>query len=120
MSCSVQCGGVCCQRFPLSFTPEYTGEKYLEIVAFREGGGELEPWMRDWIMIAEMVIPLAEEGDESPTYTCRHLDAATGRCTTYETRPAMCRDYPGYDHGGECIHCGFREEPAGSEFKAAS
>jgi Fe-S-cluster containining protein len=26
---------------------------------------------------------------------CRFLDAETRRCTVYEVRPAVCRDYPG-------------------------
>lgn len=26
---------------------------------------------------------------------CRFLDAETRRCTVYEARPAVCRDYPG-------------------------
>lgn len=81
-------------------------------------------WGRDLIMIAEMVIPLAEEADETPTYTCRHFDAVAGLCTVYEQRPAMCRDYPSYgDAGRACLHCGFTQTPAEPELvqlKAAS
>jgi Fe-S-cluster containining protein len=32
-------------------------------------------------------------------FRCRHFDRETRRCTDYENRPAMCRDYPWY--GGE-------------------
>jgi Fe-S-cluster containining protein len=28
------------------------------------------------------------------TFACAHFDAATRSCDSYETRPAVCRDYP--------------------------
>lgn len=29
-------------------------------------------------------------------YECRHFDKDTRRCTNYENRPPLCRDYPWY------------------------
>lgn len=114
MACSVRCGGKCCTRFPISISPATLGTRYLEVVAWRDSGGEMDPWMRDEITVAEMLIPLHEEGDEVPQYTCIHHDAQSGLCTIYEDRPAMCRDFPGYDRGGSCQHCGFTELPVGA------
>jgi Fe-S-cluster containining protein len=63
------------------------------------------------VFVADMVIPIeaakdAKEGvDGGPPpqtghyYTCRHHDTVTGNCTTYETRPRVCRDYPFYGSG---------------------
>ena len=46
-------------------------------------------------------IPLSSPFSER--FTCRHWDEGTRLCTAYESRPAMCRDYP----VGECAHgCG--------------
>jgi Fe-S-cluster containining protein len=115
-SCSHLCGGACCRRFPLSSSPAQMGEKYLELIAWRESGGAMEPWMLDRIMISEMVIPLAEESDEQPLYACRHLHDASGLCTVYEARPAMCRDFPSYgDPGRRCESCGFTQTPVEPE-----
>lgn len=107
-ACSVQCGGRCCQRFPVNMSPARMGERYLELTAWRDSGGALEPWMRDHIFISEMLVPLHEEADERPAYTCRHFDAAAGLCTAYADRPAMCSDYPSYgDPARGCDHCGY-------------
>lgn len=111
VSCSVQCGGKCCRGFPMSnSTPQAIGAKYREIIAWRDSGGEMAPWMRDHVMIAEMLIPLHEEDDEWPRYTCRNLDTETGLCRVYADRPPLCRDFPTYDYGGSCQFCGFKEE----------
>ena len=42
----------------------------------------------------------------TPFFTCRHFDEATRNCLIYETRPAMCRDYP---YGKQCgfVGCTF-------------
>lgn len=37
-------------------------------------------------------------------YTCAHWDEETRRCTNYENRPVMCRDYP---YAQNCVHCGW-------------
>jgi Fe-S-cluster containining protein len=111
MSCSYKCGGRCCERFPINVSPTDLGARYLAKIAFRKAGGALTRADRDLIMICEMVVPLAEEGDETPVYTCKHLDRAQGLCTVYAERPRMCEDYPGYDFGGTCQQCGFVEAP---------
>lgn len=111
MSCSYKCGGRCCERFPINMSPVDIGSRYIETIAFRDGGGDLTRADRDLIMIAEMIIPLAEEGDEQPFYACKHLDRENGLCSVYEDRPLMCADYPGYGRGGKCERCGFVEAP---------
>jgi Fe-S-cluster containining protein len=122
--CSHACGGTCCRRFPLSSSPEHLAGLYAGLVARRDAGHELCENDRDIIMIAEMVIPLAKESDEQPTYTCKHFDPVAGLCLAYDARPRMCRDYPSYgDPGRKCEHCGFTQTPAEPELvqlKAAS
>lgn len=50
----------------------------------------LAPWLRG---------RMQREGDRlvpSFYFRCRHFDPDTRRCTDYDNRPAMCRDYPWY------------------------
>lgn len=114
-ACSHRCGGVCCQRFPISMPPEEMAERYREIVAWRDAGNVLDRWMQDLVTIVEMIIQLKPaEGEDRPMYTCRHLDRTSGLCTIYDRRPRMCSDYPGYERGGSCSHCGFTQQPDAS------
>jgi len=47
-------------------------------------------------------------------WTCTALDDRTGRCTIYESRPRLCRDYvPGSDP--LCVHFVAPTEPPNSE-----
>lgn len=105
----MKCGGKCCTRFPLSVSPQRMGELYLEACTRRDAGEVLSDFDRDVITIAEMLIPLQQEGDERPTYTCKHHDTVTGLCTIYGRRPALCADYPGYGRGDSCLHCGYHD-----------
>ncbi len=53
----------------------------------------IAPWLRG---------KLQRDGDRLVSafyFRCRHFDRETRRCTDYENRPAMCRDYPHY--GGQ-------------------
>jgi Fe-S-cluster containining protein len=110
-ACSHKCGGACCRSFPLNFTPAKMGELYLAAIARRKEGAT-DRNTRDMITIGEMLIPLAEEGDEDVLYTCRHFDDAAGLCTIYDERPQMCSDYPGYGNPEwKCQKCGFTQPP---------
>jgi Fe-S-cluster containining protein len=40
-------------------------------------------------------IILRQQPDEVYGSVCRFLDLETRRCTVYEARPAICREYPG-------------------------
>lgn len=81
-------------------------------------------WLRDDRYIADMLIPLTpEEADarldrlgistlrfadwhykeSAELFTCRHWDETTRLCTAYESRPAMCSEYP-YER--PCEWCG--------------
>lgn len=47
--------------------------------------------------------PAYQQADGTWRWWCTSLDKSTGRCTTYETRPQLCRDYaPGTDE--LCVH----------------
>lgn len=104
-TCSVRCGGKCCEDFPLSHSPERVAELYAAARALMEAG---EAYDEDVVTIAEMVIRIDEDDEARPRYTCKHLDRAAGLCTIYERRPKMCSDFPGYGRGGACHICGFR------------
>lgn len=48
-------------------------------------------------------------------YDCKHYDAENKRCTNYENRPPICRDYPWYDGGVDTqkalpLECSFRAD----------
>jgi hypothetical protein len=46
-------------------------------------------------------IVLRHQKDEHFGTACRFLDTTTRRCTVYEARPAVCRDFPG------TVRCGY-------------
>lgn len=97
-----RCSGHCCRDFTLPFSPEEVRMKSLR--------AQLAPtdspvgWKRDIAMIADMLIFLRVDKNEHHMrapwrellyhYTCKNFDPATNNCTAYDTRPAMCRDYP--------------------------
>lgn len=97
-----RCSGQCCKHFPLPFGPV---ELWAEYLAVKKGEPTRFP-PSEIEKVAEMVIFLGRErgrfSDEMLFfYTCRYYDAATGNCTNYENRPAMCSDYP---YGKPCEH----------------
>jgi Fe-S-cluster containining protein len=52
---------------------------------------------------SEQIIDMLEIDPRKPGhYNCRHYDSRSGRCLTYERRPAMCSRYP-YD--SDCPFC---------------
>lgn len=90
-----RCSGHCCRVFSLPYDPAE-----LQACASQVQDGE---------QIAAMVIPLGKHSEYAGAprylsrhdadgglhlYTCRNLDTATGDCRVYETRPAMCRNFP--------------------------
>lgn len=108
--CSHRCGGQCCRRFPINFTPSELRGHYANALELRRRGEENQ-WARDMIMMARMLIPLGPDPFlGQPMYTCKHHDVESGLCGVYESRPKMCRDYPGRDAAGgpgACHICGF-------------
>jgi Fe-S-cluster containining protein len=49
--------------------------------------------------------PRGADGDEVWVFDCPKLDDATGRCTIYDTRPQLCRNYAPLEDG-LCVHFG--------------
>lgn len=72
------CTGDCCADFYLD--PE------IQLAVM--GGQEVDDQT-----IRVMLIPLGEDH-----FTCRHWNPETKLCGIYETRPAMCRDFPEKDN----------------------
>lgn len=86
---SAVCTGECCGSFTLK---RNAAEKFATV--WREH--------RDAAVIADMVSYLRpSEEDNHEEYTCKHFK--DGRCSIYETRPKMCRDFP---YSGICGICG--------------
>jgi len=84
-----RCTGHCCRGFSLEHPHEVVK---LELEKIKAGKTSFIP---DVETIANMLIPLGTfRGQE--LFTCRHL-SKEGNCTIYESRPQMCRDFPGPD-----------------------
>lgn len=84
-----RCTGHCCRGFSLEHPHEVVKAEFAK---FQNGEQSFIP---DVEKIAAMLIPLGTfRGQE--LFTCRHL-GVDGNCTAYETRPQMCRDFPGPD-----------------------
>lgn len=97
-----RCTGHCCRGFDLPFDLDTLDQLRLAY----EAHPDLEPnedkpdtwpdglvYPEDGRQIVTMVIPL-ELGPRGQLFTCRNLDAAGIDCTAYDTRPAMCREFP--------------------------
>jgi Fe-S-cluster containining protein len=86
-----RCIGHCCRGFSLEF-PHATVKSEYQRWQENPASATLIP---DIAVIAEMLIPLGVFRKQE-LFTCKHLSKA-GNCTIYETRPKMCRDFPGPD-----------------------
>jgi Fe-S-cluster containining protein len=84
-----RCTGHCCRGFSLEHPHAVVKEEYEKWKA-DPASATLIPHVNT---IAEMLIPLGVfRGQE--LFTCKHL-GKSGDCQAYETRPPMCRDFPG-------------------------
>lgn len=86
-SVSMKCGGHCCRRYALPFSPD-------ELAA---AGADETSTLMDIKQIAEMSIFLEIE-DGGHKYTCKNL-TSDGLCGIYDDRPRMCSQYP---YGRSC------------------
>lgn len=95
------CTGHCCASFCIPQSPAQLAEMALD-------PDDLDAaFLRDALVDAELLF------DGRWGYECRHFvrdepGARTGRCSVYEARPAMCRDYP---YGKPCTHPGCTLDP---------
>ncbi len=89
------CTAACCRYLAVPLDPPRSARDYDDI---------------RWYLMHEGILVFVEEGSWYIQFatTCRHL-GADNRCTVYETRPDICRDYEpgncdyvggtyGYDH----------------------
>lgn len=122
---SHQCGGHCCQKFFLPFSPTELHEAYKvwhdnhERPTMSMEAAPRPKLYSDIWLIYPMVIPLGHF-EEPPIrqivpvhgsgywYSCKNWDPKTKLCTIYDDRPAMCRDYP-YQQGCNYQACGWDE-----------
>jgi Fe-S-cluster containining protein len=105
--CNRLCGGRCCESFHVSSSPEEIGAYYVESCA-RIIAGEARAIDWERVLVAEMLVREDEPDEAFVRYTCTHLQA-NGLCGIYETRPLMCREFPGYGRGTRCNSCGFTQ-----------
>jgi Fe-S-cluster containining protein len=84
-----RCTGHCCRGFSL----EHPHAKVMEEYRNWQAGSSEQGLIPDIGTIGAMLVPLGTfRGQE--LFTCRHL-GSKGNCQIYETRPKMCRDFPG-------------------------
>jgi len=84
-----RCTGHCCRGFSLEHPLELVQEEF----ARWRTNPEKATLIPDIGTIGAMLVPLGKfRGQE--LFTCKHL-SKEGNCSIYETRPKMCRDFPG-------------------------
>lgn len=105
-----RCTGHCCQCFSLEYPYKALQKEVERLRLSKHEGSRTDEWknesygryegrdeaaaIADAEQIHAMLIPLGKvRGQE--LFTCRHFDKDEGNCTIYETRPQMCRDFPG-------------------------
>jgi len=106
-----RCTGHCCESFSLPFSPIEMGYMRRLIAA---GKTMVRRWgvksnnlemVLDMVIFQRMDYCMAGNRKKSLTpqyhYTCKHYDAANKKCTVYESRPSMCRQF-----GNNCAYRG--------------
>lgn len=110
----MRCTGHCCKRFPLPKSLDDIRERAKPDFQPTDDRKRLE----DGEVIAEMLIFLEEgtysSGERCFFYTCKYLDPTSGDCLAYDTRPAMCRDYP-YGQPCQIKECTAENRGVGTE-----
>lgn len=85
-----RCVGHCCRCFSIEHPYALVQEQYRQQLAHPN---EPKASIPDIAVIGAMLIPQGVvRGQE--IFTCKNL-SKDGNCTIYETRPQMCRDFPG-------------------------
>lgn len=122
-----RCTGHCCRSFHLPFSPKELHEAYERWRASLDGHPiykNQEPKDKRIYSDIWLLAPMAEhlgkskkcpprvnprdsellgEESEGHWYRCKHFDTKEKKCTIYEIRPRMCRDYP---YGKPCNYAG--------------
>lgn len=122
-----RCTGHCCRSFCLPLSPKELREAYERWRASLDGHPiykNEEPKDKRIYNDIWLVAPMAKhigikqtfqqvnppdheltEGKKLPGhwYRCKHFDDKTKKCSIYEIRPRMCRDYP---YGESCNYAG--------------
>ena len=88
-----QCTGACCDPVPLPAEDYWDMSRNPKIY-------------KNARYIMNMLTPRAPIPRHGwAEFTCKYFDLDTRRCTAYDRRPQMCRDFP---EEGECGYCGGR------------
>jgi Fe-S-cluster containining protein len=96
------CPGYCCEAFYLPFTPdEMTPPRMSHIIEGQYIRQMVLPLTADAAAMRRGYDCLEPPEEVGHTYSCRYFDERTRLCVQYESRPAMCRDYP---YGKPCDH----------------
>lgn len=104
-----RCVGHCCKAFFLPYSKEEMERKTKEgcfSPSDSQVAGMIIPLGNFTQLSPELqaMFPPGEHDESSNFYTCKNHDIVTGNCRVYETRPAMCKDYP-YGHSCKYIGC---------------
>lgn len=106
-----KCPGYCCTHEIINVT-----RRDVERLAQRFGL-EREVAEQRFTKVVDGTRSLRHRRDEVYKYACRFLDPETRRCTVYEHRPEVCRQYP---HGKVCGYYQFlkfeRDQQGDAEF----
>ena len=82
---SYQCSGKCCERITLGkglTRPEFIGRV-----------------IRNYAQDGLQILGMLKDTDDPVVFECKNFDTETRKCTDYENRPRMCREYP---YGNKC------------------
>ncbi|MCO5144509.1 MAG: YkgJ family cysteine cluster protein [Oligoflexia bacterium] len=82
-----RCTGNCCKNFSLEYPFEFVKSEFHK---YEKGEATI---IQNIEIIYPMLIPLGIY-QKQELFTCNHL-GKNGDCQIYETRPKMCRDFPG-------------------------
>jgi Fe-S-cluster containining protein len=117
--------GACCDPFQMVFSPAdiVTFAYHIdpdELAFYRQhltpirraDGRRMVPWNSGW---SEVVVQGKAMLMAAHYYKCDRYDTETRRCTDYENRPVVCREYPWYGEPPDPLKslpptCSYREE----------
>lgn len=114
-----RCTGACCEAFYLPYSPREVWNfyhiwkvsqgdtKHQTLLEMNSGLTTTPRMITEIYIIAPMLTYLgfiprpfdvvdgrSAEDETAHYYTCKHFDTEARKCTIYEHRPLMCRDYP--------------------------
>lgn len=90
---TARCKGLCCAAFYIQ-NPRFFEDPKRFTDGEKVAGMLVAITMEDLPVSTRRQLPTLQAATHATIHTCNRWDPMTKRCTKYEDRPALCRDFP--------------------------